>query len=49
MEFACTPKPRAGHCAITYDTKMLVIGGINIDGYLPMNVEIVELDRGKVR
>jgi hypothetical protein len=29
------PKPRAGHSAISYDSKMVVLGGLNLEGYLP--------------
>lgn len=39
-----TPAPRFNHSAAIYDSKLIVFGGINIDGFLPPSINILELD-----
>lgn len=42
-------KPRGGHCTFNYGTQILVLGGLNLQGYLSSQLEKCELDRGVAR
>lgn len=38
------PCPRAHHCSVSYDTKILIFGGINQTGLIKSECEVLELD-----
>ncbi|KAL4432921.1 hypothetical protein ABPG74_014435 [Tetrahymena malaccensis] len=35
---------RANHCAVSYDSKLLIFGGLNQEGYVSSQIQMIELD-----
>lgn len=38
------PEERLGHCATTCENKMIVFGGVNLDGYLSPKWHVLDLN-----